>query len=77
MNPIYWIIFFFQVEAMMTDTDQFLGRRVPPHLFEYAHKNETNWFWYKETFVPKKTQEERRSWRRGGKGVHQELGVSN
>ena len=38
---------------MMTDTDQFLGRKVPPHLFEYAQKNADNWFWYKDTFIPK------------------------
>ena len=43
----------FKVEAMMTNTDQFIGRKVPPHLFEYAQKNADNWFWYKDTFVPK------------------------
>ena len=37
----------------MTNTEQFLGRKVPPHLFEYAQKNAANWFWYKDIFVPK------------------------
>lgn len=42
---------------MLTNVDEFVDRRVPPHLFEYALKNNTNWFWYKTAFEKGKNKE--------------------
>ena len=41
----------------MTNNNEFIGRQVPPHLFEYALKNSANFFWYKTTFRKGKNEE--------------------
>ena len=41
----------------MTHTEEFIGRLVPPHLFEYAQRNNANMFWYKQAFEKVRNKE--------------------
>lgn len=42
---------------MLTNTKEFTGRTVPPHLFEYALKNTANMFYYKTAFEKVRNKE--------------------
>jgi hypothetical protein len=48
---------FFQVDALLTNTEEFLDHLLPPHLFEYALKNRADRFWYKQAFEKGKNKE--------------------
>jgi len=46
-----------KVDSLLTNVDAFIGRKVPPQLFEYALKNTANMFWYKQAFEKGKNKE--------------------